>query len=416
MIWWGQPGGRGTISALVLVAAVLFPLLAVPAGTATGGTVLDLAEAQERAVTRDLPRQAALAQAARYREQAGSDAQLADPQVIVGYEDGYTMKEYTIGLRQDIPRWNNLEVRRSIGHSLAAAEEHRAQLAAGAVLREVRLAWFDLWYRTRAVRITRHHVAVLAELAEAAEERYAAGSLSQQQLIVLELDQRMQQDRLLAAREREETARAELARLIGDQPASRPLPEALPELPPLLSREELLSSLPHHPAVQIVHSRLQAAGEQADLAGQYYSGFMVDLLYRRNDQDQDRLGVMLTVPLPLAPGQRQDRREAAGRLQAEATRLERDNILRTLVGDVDGAFKRLDRLTERLQLYRQSIMPQSRLAAQATATGYQHNTEDFLNVMRAIVLELENELNQARLQADLAATQAALLYYQESVL
>jgi len=184
----------------------------------------------------------------------------------------------------------------------------------------------------------------------------------------------------------------------------------------LPSREELLSSLPHHPAVQIVHSRLQAAEEQADLAGQYYSGFMVDLLYRRNDQDEDRLGVMLTVPLPLAPGQRQDRREAAGRLQAETTRLERDNILRTLVGDVDGAFKRLDRLTERLQLYRQSIMPQSRLAAEATATGYQHNTEDFLNVMRAIVLELENELNQAQLQADLAVTQAALLYYQESVL
>ncbi len=399
----------------MLTAVLLFAVLGLLRGTATGA-VLELAEAEELGVARDLPHRAALAQAARYREQATSDAQLADPRVIVGYEDGYTMKEYTVGLRQDIPRLNNLEVRRSIGRYLATAEEHRSQLAAGAVLREVRLAWFDLWYRTRAVQITRHHAAVLAELAAAAAERYAAGSLSQQQLIVLELEQRMQQDRLLAAREGEETARAELARLIGDGPASRPLPEELAVLPPLPRREELLSSLPYHPAVQIVHARLQATEEQAELAGQYYSGFMVDLLYRRNDQDEDRLGVMLTVPLPVAPAQRQDRREAAGRLQAEAVILERDNILRTLTGEVDGAFKRLDRLSQRLQLYRRSIMPQSRLAAEATATGYRHSTEDFLNVMRAIVLELENELNQARIEADLAATHAALLYYQESVL
>ncbi|MCB2216612.1 MAG: TolC family protein [Desulfobulbaceae bacterium] len=399
----------------MLTTAILFIACQLPRGIATAA-VLELAEAEELGVARDLPLQAAALQAARYREQAAGDAQFADPQLIVGYEDGYTMKEYTVGLRQQIPRLNNLDLRRSIGQSLAAGEEYRSHLAARAVLREVRLAWFDLWYRIRAVQVSRHHGAVLGELAAAAEERYAAGSLSQQQLLVLELEQRMQQDRLLAAREREETARAELARLIGDLPAARPLPEELPELPALPSRQELLASLPHHPAVRVVHSRVQAAQEQAELAGQYYSGFMVDLLYRRNDQEEDRLGVMFTVPLPVGPGERQDRRQAAGRLQAEATVLERDNILRTLVGEVDSAFKRFDRLSERLQLYRQSIMPQSRLAAEATATGYQHNTEDFLNVMRAIVMELENELNQAQLQADLAATHAALLYYQESEL
>lgn len=401
------------LPAALLGAVVLVAVCQVSIASATTG-VLALAEAEELGVARDLPRQAAAAQAARYREQAAGDAQLDDPQLIVGYEDGYTMKEYTVGLRQQIPRFNDLALRRSIGQYMAAGEEYRSQAAARAVLREVRLAWFDLWYRIRAVQITRHHVAVLAELAAAAEERYAAGSLSQQQLLVLELEQRMQQDRLLAVREREETARAELARLIGEQPAARPLPEELPELPPLSSREELLSSLPHHPAVRVVHSRVQATQEQAELAGQYYSGFMVDLLYRRNDQDEDRLGVMFTVALPVVPGERQDRRHAAGRLQAEATMLERDDILRTLAGDVDSAFKRLDRLSERLELYRQSIMPQSRLAAEATATGYRHNTEDFLNVMRAIVLELENELSQTQLQADLAATHAALLYYQES--
>jgi outer membrane protein TolC len=397
----------------MLAIAALFTVFQLSIGVAMAA-VLELAEAEELGVARDLQSPAAALQAARYREQAAGDAQLDDPQLIFGYEDGYTIKEYTVGLRQQIPRLNNLDLRRSIGQYQAAGEEYRSQLAARVVLREVRLAWFDLWYRTRAVQVTRHHAAVLAELAAAAEERYAAGSLSQQQLLVLELEQRMQQDRLIASREGEETARAELARLIGDLPAARPLPEELPELPALPSRQELLASLPHHPAVRAIHSRVQAAQEQAELAGQYYSGFMVDLLYRRNDQDEDRLGVMFTVPLPVVPGERQDRRQAAGRLQAEATMLERDNMLRTLAGDVDSAFKRFNRLSERLQLYRQSIMPQSRLAAEATATGYRHNTEDFLNVMRAIVLELENELNHAQLKADLAATHAALLYYQES--
>lgn len=396
------------LAALVVIVLLLGP------GETRGASLLELSQAEILAVERDLPRRTAESLAARYREEAHSAGQLADPQLVVGYENNYDMEEYLIGFRQDVPRWKNLELRRSTQNFMAEGERYRAALATKMVVREVRRAWLDLWFQAHAVRIIEHHATVLGELAEVAGERYAAGGLSQQQLLLLELEERMQRDRLLGVLENQEAARAGLARLIGSEPAARTLPEEPPELEPLLPLAALQASLPRHPAVLAAHSRIQAADSETELADQYYSGFMVDLLYGRNDRADDRFGVMLSVPLPVYPSERQDRRAAAGRHRGDATRFERDDILRSLNSEVETQYRRFLRQGERLELYRSQILPQSRLASEATTAGYQHSTEDFLSLMRAAVYELENQLNQARLQTDHAGTQANLLYYQES--
>jgi outer membrane protein TolC len=377
------------------------------------GLGVEVVVADRLAVQGDLPLLAARAWAERYREESLVATQFADPQLVAGYEDGYAMEEYLIGLRQEIPSRRNQQTQKTVRLHLHDAEQQQAAVAERAARRDVRLAWLELWYRSAAVRIVERTGLVLSELVEVAGERYGAGAFSQQQLLTIELEERRQRDRLLEAEERRDAARSELARLIGAEPSRRDLPEELPQLPQPLPLEQLQPTLGDHPAVQALQERVQAARQEAELAGRSYSGFMVDLLYSRNNLEQDRVGLMFSVPLPLAPGQRQDRRAAAGGHQAESMRLERDDVLRTFMSDTEILQQRLDRLSQRLQLSAGDILPHAELVTEAVTSGYQYSTDDFFSVLRSVLLQLESRLSHVHLQADHAGTQAQLLYYQD---
>ncbi|WP_027390176.1 TolC family protein [Chrysiogenes arsenatis] len=396
----------GRAVSVLLIGAIL-PLSVFSA------PLLELSQAESIAIGRDLPRQQSEQIGQGYHTESRAARFFPDPQLIVGYEDAATMYEYSIGLRQEIPRWKRLDLRQEqLGH-MAESAQYRANIATLDALRETRLAWFDLWYQLRAVDIIEHHATILGELSQVARERYAAGGLTQQQLILLDLEERMQRDRLLAAQENTEVTRAALARLIGAEVAEQNLPATLPTLPTLLALESLEALLPQHPAVLAMQSGISVAEKETEIAGQYYSSTMVDFLYARNNRNTETFGVMLTVPIPVFASARQGRQEAASRHMVEAARLERADLLRSMQSDIAVQHRRLSRLDERLQLYRSDILPQSRLASEAATASYQHSTDDFINLMRSTVYELENELSAVQLQVDRAKTVTRLLYYQD---
>ncbi len=421
-----RPDDRITIPALLFgilfsLFCLLPPGVSLAAAPASPLTPLSLQEAEELATTRDLPGQIRTAQAQRFLEEGKSAGQFADPQLTLGYENLPEMEEYRFGLRQEIPRPKSLALRQAQLDQLRGSELNRARLAGRAVLRETRHLWFELWLQGRTVAIIDHHVALLTELAAAEKDRYATGGLSQQELLLLQLEEQMARDRLLAAREREEVARADLARLVGDEPAGRPLP-VVPDLQPLTplsppppppSLAELRRELADHPALLAADSAAVAAERGADLAGLLVPTSMVDLLYIRTSNEENRYGLMFSLPLPLWPEARQERRAAAGRQQARAAHLEREDLHRRLASDLAGAYRRFELFSQRLDLYQSDILPRSSLAREATLTAYRQGRDEFRTLLRAAVFELENELNALKLTAQLGQTRAVLLYYLE---
>jgi outer membrane protein, heavy metal efflux system len=392
-------------------AAILLLTLLLPTALLATET-LDLHQAESLAVARDLSGQVNEKRALSLQEESRSAAQFADPAFSLGYENDFNMNQLMIGLRQEIPRLKNLDLKEAKLQQLAQVERHRGEVAQRSVLRDVRLAWVELWLQLRTAAIIRHHVALLGQLTVTAEERYAAGGLSQQQVVMLQLEKQMQSDRLLVALENEETGRAELARLIGVEPAALALPEELPQLADIAPLAELKLFLPTHPAVLAISAGIKAGDIDTELTDQYYSGTTVDLQYGRNDSEEERFQVMFSVPIPINPQSRQNRLTSARQHQTEATRLQRDDLLRSLESEVESTYRRLVRQEERLDFYRQQILPQSRLISEATLSGYQQGTDDFFNLMRAAVYEQENELKRVRLEADHAKSQARLLFYQ----
>jgi outer membrane protein TolC len=331
----------------------------------------------------------------------------------LGYEKAESMEEFMLGVRQEIPRSSRLRLKEDQFGVLASAQKRQAEVWDRQLTRNVRMAYLDLWYQQQALKIVRHHLSLLSELTGAAAQQYAVGRLSQQQLIMLELEEDNQKDRLARNLGDEEASRARLARWIGSIPKTLQLDEKNPPLPSLPSLEALKAGLVEHPLLAVDQAGIQAGEMEVALAEQYYTGFMVDGLYTRTDENQQKFNLMLSIEIPLAPSGRQQRNAAAARHQVRATGYDRLERLRQMEGEVEAGYARWERLGQRMDLYQARILPQSHMASDLAASGYQHRVGEYAGWLRASVAAFENELSYLRLLTEQASVQAELLYYTE---
>ncbi|ADU64792.1 outer membrane protein [Desulfurispirillum indicum S5] len=374
-------------------------------------SALELPRALEMAHERDGSLSALEARASGLREQSVAAGRLPDPKLLLGYEESEMMSEFMVGVRQEFPRSSRLNLRSQQFEHQADAQLARQEDWQRQLNRNVQRAYLELWYQQRAVDIVDHHSNLLRDLADVARQQYAAGRLSQQQMLMLELEQAMQQDRLTGILSARDDARSALARWVGEAAWQQKLPHDLPDLASVPPVDELLSALPAHPAITADDAAIRALESDVRLSGQYYSGFMVDALYARADNDDQTFTIMVEVGIPIAPGRLQERNASAARQRSSAASLDRIEKLRQLESDLRTQHQRWQHLQERIELSRTTVLPHSRIVSDAAASGYQNLSANFDGLLRAAVYELENQLRHQRLLADAAQVQANLLYY-----
>lgn len=398
----------------MLCVPFIFFLLILPLSLRASESMhLSLPRTLELAFERDTTQETFKARAASLHERAAVASRLPDPRLLLGYEKAESMEEFMLGVRQEIPRSSRLRLKEDQFGVLASAQKRQAEVWDRQLTRNVRMAYLDLWYQQQALKIVRHHLSLLSELTGAAAQQYAVGRLSQQQLIMLELEEDNQKDRLARNLGDEEASRARLARWIGSIPKTLQLDEKNPPLPSLPSLEALKAGLVEHPLLAVDQAGIQAGEMEVALAEQYYTGFMVDGLYTRTDENQQKFNLMLSIEIPLAPSGRQQRNAAAARHQVRATGYDRLERLRQMEGEVEAGYALWERLGQRMDLYQARILPQSHMASDLAASGYQHRVGEYAGWLRASVAAFENELSYLRLLTEQASVQAELLYYTE---
>ena len=114
---------------------------------------------------------------------------------------------------------------------IASREVQIAQTEVDAIAREitesVRLAYYEVWFATRAITIIEETKDLVADLTDVAEARYRSGG-SQQDVLRAQLETDRLDDQLIALRRQKQVAQADLATLL-QQPVNL-LPEASSEL------------------------------------------------------------------------------------------------------------------------------------------------------------------------------------------
>ena len=371
---------------------------------------------------------------------------LPDPMLMVGIQnlplskmetgpDEMTMK--MIGIGQTLPYPGKL----SLGRRVVAREVEAAEAALAAtrqqVTYDVLAAYYELAFVDRALEIVDRNQRVLTDFIRITDARYSVGVAGQQDV----LRSRVEATRLAeSAVALTEQRRAALARLNAalDRPSETPVTD--PHVPkrvagaavadsagrirfvsaalgaraadsPVPSLVELQeTALRESPMLREHEAMIAAQAARLELARkEYLPDFDLSLQYgQRGGGLPDMVTALVSIPIPIQKGRKQDAYLAAAR--ADLTALEADHLARKneLRADVARLHAELERQRAQLALYVKAIIPQGRASLTSATASYQVGRVEFLTVLdnQATLFNYETEYFQTL--TEFAATLAEL--------
>jgi outer membrane protein TolC len=402
-------------------------LLWLVAATSLPAHALDLAEAERIAVERDAMLRQLAAEAQGMRERAVAEGQWMDPKLRLGAVnvpvdsfslDAEDMTMLEVGVSQEFPAGRTRELSRKRMEQSAVAAEAVAADRRLVVQREVRRAWTELAYVTRARQLVEGQADWVEQMRASARARYASGEGKQLDVLQAGLDVAMLREQLLDLDRDEAMRRAQLGRWIGDDRARLANATALParaSLEPLAGLEERLL---RHPAQQDFERRIAAAETATDLARQRNRpSWMVDVSYGFRDGEMadgasrpDMLSAMLSFDLPLFRADRQDREVAAARAETRALHEMHDDHQREMLAMLTEAWSVADRTAALERFYETDLLPLAEQSVQAALLAYGANRSMIDDVIAARRASLEASLKHLRLVADRTQAQYDIDY------
>ncbi len=360
-------------------------------------------------------------------ELAIADASFPDPVVNVAAAnfpvdtfnfDQEPMTQFRVALRQELPRGDARSLKREKRQVRASQFEVRARDRRATIVRSVSAAWIDAFRDTRVSALLDESRPLFTELVRLAQSSYAVGESSQQDVIRAELELLRLQDRELRVEEQLQHSRILLSRWIGET-ARQPIPGERADIEaPRLTEPQWEERLRKHAAVALLALAVDEQSIEVTLAEQdYRPRFGMEVAYgARGGEDfqgksrPDFLSVGLTFDLPLFTGARQDRRVSAARHLQGAAKDQRLDRLAQLKRELADAQRQLELLSTRLVLFEAEIVPTSEQAAQAALAGYRVRSNDFAEVMRAYIAELDARIELEGMRAGIARAAVDLRY------
>jgi outer membrane protein TolC len=389
-------------------------------------SALSLAEAERIAVERDAVLRQLAAESEAMRERGVAEGQLMDPKLRLGAvnvpvdsfsldDEDMTMLE--VGLSQEFPAGRTRELARKRMEQSASAADAMAADRRLTVQREVRRAWTELAYITRARQLVTGQSDWVDQMRASARARYASGEGKQLEVLQAGLDVAMLREQLLDLDRDEAMRRAQLGRWIGEEEARRAAATALPARTALEPLAVLEERLPRHPAQADFERRIDAAQTAVHLAQQRNRpGWMLDVSYglRSGEMDgearPDMLSAMVSFDLPLFRGNRQDREVAAARAEARGLHDMHDDHQREMRAMLAEAWSVAERTADLEKYYESDLLPLAEQSVQAALLAYRSNRSMIDDVIAARRTALETTLKHLRLAADRAQAQYDVEY------
>lgn len=385
---------------------------------------LTLEQAVELAIERAPQTQAKTAALESAQAQAVSAGRLPDPELVVGVDnlpttgadawsferDFMTMRK--TGVMQAFPNGAKRSSQRERAAASVALAQSQSQQTRLETARAAATAWIDsyaaelVWTKLQALKPEVVLQAQAARAALASGRGSTVDALAAQDAIS-ELD-----NRLLDAQRETRTARAELARWIGDAAgqALAAAPPPLWELP--APREQLFASLHRHGSLLTFDAQRAVAQSEIDLArAEKRPDWSAELSYaKRGDAFSDMVSLQFRVGLPLFSRYRQDPMIRARRAELSQVEAEREAELRMHAAEVTSELAAWDAARQRIELYERERLPLARQRSQAALAGFQAGRVEFLSVLASQVTEIELQRDYAELLKALGQAWAFLKY------
>ena len=383
---------------------------------------LTLAETLKLAanLSRQLAAQDAAVAAA--REMSVSARQLPDPVLRFGLDnlpvngpdrfsttdDFMTMRR--VGVMQEFTREEKRRLKSERSEREAERELANRRNVLANVQRDTALAWLDRYYVEQMPTVLGRLAEETRASIDAAEAAYRGGRgtrsdiLAARAMLVMLDDRRAMLERQLRA------AKIALARWIGPE-AERPLQGPPPDLGMLsLDVTRLGEELRHHPGLAALAQQAALAQTEVRLARTATKpDWSVELAYQqRGPTFSNMVSIGVSIPLPIAPAQRQDRDVAAKLAMAEQARAQFDDAVRMHTAEVAAMIAEWETGRDRLRRIEAELMPLAAQRTEATLAAYRGNTGTLSAALEARRSESDTRMQALQLAADTARVWAQL--------
>jgi len=341
------------------------------------------------------------------RQRPAQERSLPDPMVSAGYKalgnplPGAGLRtdlgaNIGVMVSQSLPYPGKRDLRASVAAREADAEFQQLESTRLSIVARVKQAYYRLAYTYDVSDVLVRNQQLLDTLLRVSENRYAVGQAVQQDVIKAQTQLSILELQLERVRQEQATREGELDALLNRPVTAAPgRPGDLRLVPFDASLEALMAAaIEHAPMLQrdrIMIDRSQVAVEvvrkeyKPDFAlsgGYAYAGTMMPPMY------EFRFDV--TIPL------QRTRRAAAVAEQlstVEAARSTYESSRLTLQNRLQEDYQMASTSARLARLYRDTVLPQARLALESSMASYQTGTVEFLSVLTNFGTVLEYEMN-----------------------
>ena len=313
-----------------------------------------------------------------------------------------TMK--MIGLSQRLPFPGKRGLRGAIAARDAESISHGYQETVNRVIRDIKIAYFDLGLTLERIRLIEKNKLIVEDLLHLAVDHYQAGMGSQADALKAQTQVSRILDELLKLARERPVVEAELVRTLGrGANAAVPVPE-----PPQLQAEHLdLESLcdialAQRPQLLALQSMVEGNKKALELARKnYYPDFDLRLAYGQRDNmlDGSRRPDMVTLTVAVNLPVWRENKLAPRVAEAAARRDQAQSMFEAQRNEVAASLRQQMAIAEQslksAHLYQTTILPQARLTVESALSAYRVNRVDFLTLLDSQMTVFDYEISLA---------------------
>jgi outer membrane protein TolC len=368
-------------------------------------------------------------------ESAVAEGQLSDPKIQLGLLnmptdtfdfDQEPVTQLRVSYIQQFPSGDTLALKQQKSETESEVIKSKMLARKLDILKKVRLTYLESFYWERARDTILQNRSLFSQLIDIVQSLFSVGRNDQQDLIRAQLELSRLDDRLVKINQNINVQRTQLARWTGESGRYKAIAEYLPEFAitsPSEDTEEITSRLLPHPEIAQLDREIELKRKDIQLVNESLkTGYGLNISYSYRDdtptgvERADFISAAVTFDLPFFSENRQDRKRLAREHEYQALKNSRQALLRRLITEYQQYYQDEQLLTQRYQLYRDQLLPQSGQQSEAALLAYQSDRGTFSDVIRAYIDNLNAKLDERRIATDIQKARAQLLYLSPDII
>jgi outer membrane protein, heavy metal efflux system len=328
-------------------------------------------------------------------------------------QEGDPSSARTFSLEQEVPFPGKLALKGKMAEMEAAGERWNHEEKQRAVVAEVKMAYYDYYYLTKALDTVQKDKGLLQNFAEIAQEKYRVGQGIQQDVLKAHVEISKLLERTTLLEQRRGSSVAQINGLLYRTPGT-PLgkPEEVRKAAFPYSVEQLNEmAVSGFPTLKVQEREVDRNQYAVELSRKnYYPDFILGFTYF--DRTVPTMyGLMFNVKVPLYFWRKQENELKSAKSSLLSARKQYENALTTLYAKIKDGYLVADTSQRLVDLYRNNVIPQAKLALESAVAGYQVGKVDFLTLVDNLVTLLEYELKYYEVLTDFQKALARLEPY-----